>query len=227
MSAKGSWRKIATCLMSIWIVGAADAEAARQDAAVKMSEERKIASCIRVAASGRNWLEKTLWGLRDQEGGWVGAEIANSDGSHDLGPLQVNSWWVGKIAKTIRRRPEQVRGWLANDACFNVNAARWIFLSALASSGEYWKAVGIYHSPTKWRQQRYAASVMNHLKRRYGSHAFKPDAANWLPGREAGSTARLISGPERSSRRSSQLSVKSLHGSRHLSNENHSVDRSR
>jgi hypothetical protein len=112
--------------------------------------------------------------LRDQEGGWIGAEVANSDGSHDLGPLQVNSWWVGKIAAMTRRRPEMVRWWLINDACFNVDAARWIFLSGLAVTREYWKAIGVYHSPTAWRQQRYVAGVSNHLQRRYGRQVFGP-----------------------------------------------------
>ena len=51
-------------------------------------EELRIAACILQASLGHPWLEKTLWGLRDQEAGWVGAEVRNSNGSHDLGPLQ-------------------------------------------------------------------------------------------------------------------------------------------
>ncbi|MDF0489253.1 MAG: lytic transglycosylase domain-containing protein [Sphingobium sp.] len=134
--------------------------------------EGEIARCIRQASSGKLWLEKTLWGLRDQEGGWVGAEIENSNGSHDLGPLQVNSWWVPKLAAMTGRPASHVRWWLTHDACFNVNAARWIFLSSLAMTRDYWRAVGAYHSPTQWRQRRYAASVAVHLQRRFGRDAF-------------------------------------------------------
>lgn len=130
--------------------------------------ERLVASCIARSAQGRPWLERTLWGLRDQEGGWIGAEIANSDGSHDLGPLQVNSWWVPRLATMTGRTEAQIRWWLKQDACFNVDAARWIFLSGLAVTRDYWKAVGAYHSPTGWRQRRYVASVVDHLKRRFG-----------------------------------------------------------
>ncbi|GBH32577.1 lytic transglycosylase domain-containing protein [Sphingobium xenophagum] len=123
------------------------------------SQEEKIGKCIRQAAAGHRWLERTLWGLRDQEGGWIGAEILNTDGSYDLGPMQVNSWWVGRISKILRHSRSDVRHWLIHDACFNVRTARWIFLSGLAATDDYWQAVGAYHSPTKWRQQRYGANV--------------------------------------------------------------------
>ncbi len=113
-----------------------------------------------------------MWGLRDQEGGWIGAEVPNSDGSHDLGPLQVNSWWVEKLAAATARPARQVRWWLIHDACFNVAAARWIFLSGLRATGDYWKAVGVYHSPTPWRQRWYADAVAGKLRRRYGKDVF-------------------------------------------------------
>ncbi|OUC54806.1 murein transglycosylase [Sphingobium sp. GW456-12-10-14-TSB1] len=136
------------------------------------THEARIGACIRQASGGRAWLEKTLWGLRDQEGGWIGAEVPNSNGSHDLGPLQVNTFWVPKLSTLTGRPPDQVRGWLASDPCFNVQAARWIFLSALSATGAYWKAVGVYHSPTGWRQRRYALSVSRHLERRFGARVF-------------------------------------------------------
>lgn len=138
----------------------------------RSADERIVATCIARSAGDRAWLEKTLWGLRDQEGGWVGADITNSDGSHDLGPLQVNSWWVPRLAAVTGRPERHIRHWLKQDACFNVEAARWIFLSGLATTGDYWKAVGVYHSPTGWRQRRYAASVVSHLRRRFGPDLF-------------------------------------------------------
>lgn len=134
--------------------------------------EARIAQCIHQAAGGSPWLEKTLWGLHEQEGGWIGAEVQNTNGSHDLGPLQINSWWVPKIAALVGRRQTDVRAWLTRDACFNAGAARWIFLSALRATGDFWKAVGVYHSPTAWRQRRYALSVAHHMQRRFGNDIF-------------------------------------------------------
>ncbi|MFT4055171.1 MAG: lytic transglycosylase domain-containing protein [Novosphingobium sp.] len=136
-------------------------------------EERLIGTCIRKASFGHVWLEKTLWGLRDQEAGWVGAKIPNRNGSYDLGPLQINSWWVSRIAKSVRRSEGEVQRHLTFDACFNVEAARWIFLSALKNTGDYWKAIGTYHSPTIWRQRSYRHSVYSRLVARFGEGIFE------------------------------------------------------
>lgn len=139
--------------------------------------ESEIGRCIRQAARGRAWLEKTLWGLRRQEAGWLGAEVANTNGTHDLGPLQINSWWVPRIARLVDRPEHQVRHWLRYDACFNAEAARWIFLSGLQATGDYWQAVGVYHSPTGWRQRAYAAKVATHMRRQFGAGAFASRSA--------------------------------------------------
>jgi hypothetical protein len=137
------------------------------------SDERAVAMCIKRSAGGRIWLEKTLWGLRDQEGGWIGAEIVNGDGSHDLGPLQVNSWWVPRLAAITRRPEPLIRHWLKADPCFNVDAARWIFLSHLVATRDYWRAVGSYHSAVARRQNHYTQSVLLKLKRRFGLRVFQ------------------------------------------------------
>jgi len=134
----------------------------------------RISACIRRASLGQPWLEKTLWGLRDQEAGWIGAEVRNINGSYDLGPLQINSWWIPRIAALVGRAPVQGRHWLRFDPGFNAEAARWIFLSALRSNGNYWKAIGVYHSPTTWRQRRYRSSVAQHMRTRYGDAVFRP-----------------------------------------------------
>lgn len=138
--------------------------------------DAQVAYCIRKVAAGKPWLERTLWGLRDQEAGWIGAEVKNTNGSHDLGPLQVNTWWVPRIARLVGQSERQIRLWLRDDACFNVDAARWIFLTALAETGDYWRAIGAYHSPTAARQQRYTRMVVVHLRRRFGPAIFStPD----------------------------------------------------
>ena len=161
---------------------------AAPSAATSATSDSEIARCLARAAGGKDWLEKTLWGLRDQEGGWIGADIANADGSHDLGPLQVNSRWVPIIASMLRRPDQDVRGWLKSDACFNADVARWIYLSALRSKGDYWAAIGAYHSPTIWRQRRYALNVAARLTRRFGVGLFRAGQAN------ASSSARHYKG---------------------------------
>ena len=143
-----------------------------EDAVAARPPEAAVARCIRQAARGQSWLEKTLWGLRDQEAGWIGAEILNSNGSHDLGPLQINSWWVPRITALLSRRKEEVRRWLQFDHCFSADVARWIFLDGLKKTGNFWKAIGVYQSPNPDRQRCYAALVAAHLTERFGAGAF-------------------------------------------------------
>ncbi len=132
----------------------------------RVAQEQLIARCIRQFALEKPWLEKTLWALRDQEGGWIGAEVPNRDGSYDLGPMQINSWWVPRIAQLVHRPAAHVRRWLRHDPCFNVQAARWLLLNELARSGDYWVAVGRYHSTTLWRERRYVAAIVEQIGRR-------------------------------------------------------------
>jgi hypothetical protein len=161
----GNPRRALGIATALALLAAGSAEASTRSSS-REGQERLIAQCIREASDKRAWLEKTLWGLRDQEAGWIGAEIANRDSSHDLGPLQINSWWIPKLAAATGRSPSSIRWWLKHDACFNVRTARWIFLSGLAVTGDYWKAVGAYHSPTNWRQRRYAFAVARRMQRR-------------------------------------------------------------
>lgn len=128
-----------------------------------VAEERLIAGCIHRSARGKLWLEKALSALRDQEGGWIGAQVPNRDGSHDLGPMQINSWWVQPFAKLLGQSPVRVRRWLLKDVCFNVEAARWLLLTELVHSPDIWAAIGRYHSPTLWRQHRYIVAIAGRL----------------------------------------------------------------
>ncbi|WP_072895586.1 lytic transglycosylase domain-containing protein [Sphingobium sp. YR657] len=158
-------------LASIAAIGAIPFDVHAALAATGQQEER-IGRCIKSAAGGSRWLERTLWGLRDQEGGQIGTVSKNRDGSEDLGPMQINSWWLTPIARAIQRDRDQVRTWLINDACFNVQAARWIFVEGLRTSKNYWVAVGVYHSPKAHRQQSYAALVAEKLSHRFGTRIF-------------------------------------------------------
>lgn len=148
------------------------------------AHEARVAGCIKGAAQGRSWLEITLWGLRDQEGGWAGGEVRNGNGSHDLGPMQINSWWVPRLADKTGAAPSDVRRWLVSDICYNVGAARWIFLTALNATGDYWSAVGAYHSPSPARARRYARRVADRLRRRFGAEIFHARSSHSVPQQE-------------------------------------------
>jgi len=126
-------------------------------------EEKLIDRCIRRSARGKAWLEQALSALRDQEGGWIGAQVQNRNGSYDLGPMQINSWWVIRFANILHRSPSHVQHLLKKNACFNVEAARYILLNELDRSGNIWIAIGRYHSRVWWRQRPYVVAVSAHF----------------------------------------------------------------
>jgi hypothetical protein len=160
---------LVVALMLLAVSPAAAAAAARMDA---LHDRPVIGTCIRSTAGSRSWLEMTLWGLYDQERGWPGAEIANDNGTFDLGPLQVNSSWVPVIAAALKRDERDVHRWLRDDPCFNVGVAAWLFLANYSRRRDYWRAVGAYHSPTGWRARTYAAQVAGRLRGRFGATIF-------------------------------------------------------
>lgn len=164
---------VAACLY----VSTASSTPSRGAIPLPAGHEQRVASCISTAAAGRQWLEHTLWGLRDQEGGWEGAEVRNTDGSSDLGPLQINSQWVVRLAALTRRPDVQIHAALAHDTCFNVRVASWLFLTALSQAGDYWSAVGMYHSPDPRHGRPYAQSVARKMISRFGGTVFARGAS--------------------------------------------------
>lgn len=81
------------------------------------------------------------------EGGKVGEVASNKNGSFDLGIMQVNTLWL-KEASPLKSYLNFTS--LANDICTNAHTAAWILSSlVLKTGGDIWKAVGMYHNPSK------------------------------------------------------------------------------
>jgi soluble lytic murein transglycosylase-like protein len=85
----------------------------------------------------------------------------NIDGSEDLGLMQVNTRWVGPLARFVRMTEPNVRDRLIADPCFNIAAAAAIMRTYLVETrGDLMLAVGNYHSHTPALNQRYQAQVL-------------------------------------------------------------------
>ncbi len=114
---------------------------------------RKVTvACILHAAVIQNIPSVLIMGLLKTEGGVVGSWTTNTDGSHDLGPMQVNDrTWVARIADMqFSGDREQTARYLIYDGCYNVQVGAYIFgLYLEEAHGDYGVAVGYYnsHSP--------------------------------------------------------------------------------
>lgn len=79
----------------------------------------------------------------NHESGKVGRATVNKHGkSRDYGPGQVNTYWLGKLAK--QGITAQM---LQNNGCVNAYASAWVFSQAWErAEGNVWRAVGLYNA---------------------------------------------------------------------------------
>jgi hypothetical protein len=111
--------------------------------------------CV-VAVSQRYQLPvELLAGILAQEHGKLGQSRPNRDGSRDLGPMQVNSFWLPML-----RRYGVEESHMLYHGCYNLAVGAWIVrYEASRHPGGLWQAVGRYHSPNPQRAAEYALRV--------------------------------------------------------------------
>jgi Transglycosylase SLT domain len=118
-------------------------------------------ACMVAAAAFYHLPPRVLPSIQVVEGGRPGTVSTNTDGTQDLGVMQVNTRWVPRFAAITGMRTEAVRARLVADPCFNIAAAGAIMRLALSESGgDLLRAVGIYHSHTPARANAYQTKVL-------------------------------------------------------------------
>lgn len=94
---------------------------------------------VESAAHHRVPVSLIMW-LMAQEDGAVGMVSDNTNGSYDIGPMQINSWWLPKL-KRLGVSEKSIR----DNGCINVAVGTWIF-SDLLRRYPVWQAIGYYHT---------------------------------------------------------------------------------
>ena len=118
-------------------------------------------ACMLQAAQYYSLPPRVLPAIQAVEGGAVGTTHANTDGTSDLGVMQVNTRWVQPIAARIHDTPAAVQARLTNDSCFNIAAAALILRTYLNEThNDLMQAVGDYHSHTLLLNLTYRAHVV-------------------------------------------------------------------
>ena len=91
----------------------------------------------------------------------MGTVHPNTDGSEDLGLMQINTRWLPTLARYTGQTEAFVRQQLLDRACYNIAAAGLIMRTYLDETrGELMRAVGNYHSHTPPLNVAYQARVM-------------------------------------------------------------------
>ena len=104
---------------------------------------------------------RVLPSIQAVEGGGPGVVHRNTDGTEDMGVMQINTLWIGALARYSRLDPAEVRTRLLLRPCYNIAAAGLIMRTYLDETrGDLMRAIGNYHSHTPLRNQTYQAKVL-------------------------------------------------------------------
>lgn len=114
--------------------------------------------CVERASQAFDVPLALIIGLMDTEGGQVGRVSRNKNGTYDIGPMQINSSWLGKL-KTAGVEEKTLK----NNGCVNVAAAGWLLRSLLASESSVQEAIARYHSPSKSKGKQYLQTVTRRM----------------------------------------------------------------
>lgn len=121
--------------------------------------------CIRHASRQYRLPEVLFRAILLTEGGRAGAISRNKNGTYDMGPAQINSSWLPRLAKLGIERER-----VLNDGCLNIHIGAWILATALGGQtpdnpAEFWRRVGNYNSATPVFNRAYQARVWANVGR--------------------------------------------------------------
>jgi hypothetical protein len=114
--------------------------------------------CLATAAHTYAIPQQYLYAILAVEGGQVGREVPDRNGSRDLGPFQINTSWGPAIARFWGIPVDKALVRVRDDGCANaVVAAAILKQCSVEAHDDFHKAVGLYHSHTGPLAERYRA----------------------------------------------------------------------
>lgn len=143
-------------------------------------------TCAMQSAIRHNVPANVLMAIVQLEGGQNGMEKRNSNGSFDLGKVQINTVhlkeWRQKFGFSFQQL-EAIKHFLKVDGCYNVDVAAWILRQRLSETkwGDFWVRAANYHSKTPEYNSIYRAKLVplasrwaEHLSNQYGTKEYRP-----------------------------------------------------
>jgi len=125
-----------------------------------------IRGCITAAAKLYRLPPAVLVVLLNVERGSLGRVSPNTNGTVDIGPIQVNEIWLPELAAHWNATISDTYKALRDNFCANVEAGAWILRRGLDEAGDnFWEGVGYYHSRTPEHKTRYLRVVLREVIR--------------------------------------------------------------
>ncbi len=123
--------------------------------------ELQVRDCLTEAAATHRLPPAMLVVLLNVEHGTLGRVSRNTNGTVDIGPMQVNTIWVPRIAAHWNTAPASAYAALRDNLCANLEGGAWILRQAMDEThGDVWGGVGIYHSHDPRHSAPYLRQVL-------------------------------------------------------------------
>jgi soluble lytic murein transglycosylase-like protein len=127
-------------------------------AALMMVTHGAHAFCFDEAASRYKVDKSLLMAIAKTESSYrANAVNVNSNGSEDIGLMQINDSWLPQLKQWGIDRARLF------DPCTNINVGAWVLANNFVQHGRTWKAVGAYNARSTDKQEVYAMKVWKNL----------------------------------------------------------------
>jgi soluble lytic murein transglycosylase-like protein len=114
----------------------------------------ELSSCFRRASIRYDISQRLLEAIAHVESsGNPMAVNQNSNGSEDIGLMQINSFWLPKLEEYGITRQDLF------DPCVNIEVGAWILADNIHRHGYSWEAVGAYNAASQDKRLKYARKV--------------------------------------------------------------------
>lgn len=103
--------------------------------------------------------------VRLKENGCIGTKSLNTNGTYDLGPMQINSWWFEDHSRSLSKLGITARS-VQFDFCQNIAVGTYILRKNYDSYGNNWAdAISAYNLGRPKRDSKYLRGVLLNLER--------------------------------------------------------------
>lgn len=122
------------------------------------SERQRRRQCILGAARYYGARPYVIRAVIRTEGGRTGHISRNTNGTYDMGVMQINSIHLPELAPYGITAKDLI--W---NTCLNIYIGTWFLRSRILERGDLWKGIGDYHSRTPALNRRYQRKVYEAL----------------------------------------------------------------
>ncbi len=129
-----------------------------------MITAQALALCIFAASQTYSVPAPVLLGILHVEGGRVGQAVRNTNGTHDLGPMQINTLWMPELARHWKVSEAHALKMVRDDACINIGVGAWILRKKMNDTGSLYQGIAWYHSATPRHGHKYRDKVLRAMQ---------------------------------------------------------------